>query len=107
MSKNREAIYLDELIIKIRENKEIGEIMGNTMIGIAKSCKTIQKEVMPHYNQIRRKEVMAKLAEGKEVYCVAIKGNQWHGLYRLRVESIEDVSAMIADINTAFYEEVE
>lgn len=44
MSKNREIIYLDELITKIRENKEIGEIMGNVMIEIAKSCKTVQQE---------------------------------------------------------------
>ena len=30
-----------------------------------------------------------------------------HGLYRLRIQSIEEVNEMIADINTVFYEEVE
>lgn len=44
MSKNREIIYLDEIIKKIKENREIGEIMGNVMIEIAKSCKKIKQE---------------------------------------------------------------
>ena len=62
---------------------------------------------MKDYIEIEAEKVMDRLVEGKEVYCVALEGKQWHGLYRLRIQSIEDVSTMIADINTVFYEEVE
>ncbi|MDE7426044.1 MAG: hypothetical protein K2N51_20495 [Lachnospiraceae bacterium] len=109
MSKNREAIYLDELIMKIRENKEVGEIMGNTMIEIAKSCKTVQKEEMPHYKQIGRDEVMAKLTEGKEVFCVILKSKKYDTeVYRLQMWHINAILDMINRVEDAvFYERIE
>lgn len=109
MSKNREAIYLDELLMKIRENKEIGEIMGNTMIEIAKSCKTIQKEEMPHFTQIRREEVMPKLIEGKDIYCVILKNEKYDtGVYGLQMKHIKAILDMINKTEDAvFYERIE
>lgn len=109
MSKNREIIYLDELITKIQENKEVGEIMGNTMIEIAKSCKTVQKEEMPHYNQIRRDEVMAKLEEGKDIYCVTFKDEKYGtGVCRLQMKHIKAILDMINKTeDAAFYERIE
>ena len=118
MSKNREVIYLNELIMKIRGNKEIGEIMGNTMIEIAKSCKIVQKEEMPHFTQIRREEVMPKLAEAKEIYCVTLHDKAWgtrvHGLqlkpwdtrvHRLQLKEVSDMINRVED--AVFYERIE
>ena len=109
MSKQREMIYLDELLLKIKENREIGEIMGNTMIEIAKSCKTVQKEEMPHYKQIRREEVMTKLAEGKDVYCAIFYDTEWsRGMYRLQSRKVESMLSMIKETEDAvFYERIE
>ena len=108
MSKNREAIYLDELLMKIRGNKEVGEIMGNTMIEIAKSCKTVQKEEMPHYNQIRREEVMPKLEEGKDIYCVVMDSKIYlKRVYMLQIEKVKDVLSMIKEEDAVLYERIE
>ena len=108
MSKNREVIYLNELIIKIRENKEIGKIMGNTMIEIAKNCKTVQKEEMPHFTQVRREEVMPKLAEGKDVYCVIMDSKNYKSnIYALQNEKVEDALSAIKEEDAVFYERIE
>lgn len=108
MSKNREAIYLDELIMKIRENKEVGEIMGNTMIEIAKSCKTIQKEEMTHFNQIRREEVMPKLIEDKDIYCVVMDSKiHLKRIYILQMEAVKDILSIMKEEDAVFYERIE
>lgn len=109
MSKNREIIYLDELITKIQENKEVGEIMGNSMIEIAKSCKTVQKEEMPHFKQIRREEVMPKLAKNRDVYCVVMDSEIWSSkkVFILKMEIVQDVLSMIKEQDVVFYEAIE
>ncbi len=105
---NRETIYLDELITKIIENKEIGEIMRNAMLEIARSCKTVQKEEMPHYKQVKREEVMSKLAEGKDIYCVTFYDKRWStGVYELRFKQVGSVLNMIKIEDAIFYERIE
>lgn len=81
--------------------KILQRLVDEKFYGTGTAC----KNKMEDYREIEAEKVMDRLVKGKEVYCVAIEGNQWHGLYRLRMESIEDISEMIADINTAFYEE--
>lgn len=105
---NRETIHLDELITKIRENREIGEIMGNAMIEIARNCRRVQKEEMPHYKQIRRDEVMSKLAEGKNIYCAVFCDGRWNtGIRELRFKQVESVLSMIKIEDAVFYEKIE
>ena len=109
MSKQREMIYLDELLLKIKENREIGEIMGNAMIEVAKSCKTVQKEEMLHYKQIRREEVMPKLAEGKDIYCVIMDSEIWNPkkVHTLRIKKVKHVLSMMKEEDAVFYEKIE
>ncbi|MCI8409965.1 MAG: hypothetical protein HFJ09_11970 [Lachnospiraceae bacterium] len=108
MSKNREVIYLDELLMKIRENKEVGEIMGNTMMEIAKGCKTVQKEEMTHFEQIKREEVMPELGKDKDVYCVTFHVNKWGTkIYDLKELIVEGVLELIKEQDVIFYERIE
>lgn len=68
---------------------------------------TAFKNKMEDYIEIESEKVMDRLAQGKEVYCVAIETELWNGLYRLRTEKVEDILLMVTTENTAFYEEVE
>lgn len=98
-----------ELIMAVKESgipldmqKILQRLVDKEFYGTGTTC----KNKMEDYKEIEAEKVLERLVKGKEVYCVAIEGSQWHGLYRLRMESIEDISEMIADTNTAFYEEV-
>lgn len=82
--------------------KILQRLVDKEFYGTGTAC----KNKMEDYREIEPEKVFDSLMDGKEVYCVAIEGNQWHGLYRLGMESIEDIREMIADTNTAFYEEV-
>lgn len=99
-----------EMITAVKESgipldmqKILQRLVDKEFYGNETTC----KNKMEDYMEIEPEKVMDRLVQGKEVYCVAIEGKQWHGLYRLRIQSIEEVNEMIADINTAFYEEVE
>ena len=81
--------------------KILQRLVDKEFYGTGTAC----KNKMEDYKEIEPEKVMDRLVEGKEIYCVAIEGRQWNGLYRLRTQSIEEVSEMIADTNTAFYEE--
>lgn len=56
----RELIYLDELLLKIKENKEIGKIMGDAMTEIAMKCK---RETVNDTIQKQKKEIGSLSAE--------------------------------------------
>ena len=99
-----------ELIIAVKESgipldlqKMLQRLVDKEFYGTGTAC----KNKMEDYKEIEAEKVMERLVQGKEIYCLAIEGELWHGVYRLKGQSIEEVIAMIATKNVAFYEEVE
>lgn len=99
-----------EMITAVKESgipldmqKNLQRLVDKEFYGTGTAC----KNKMEDYIEIEPEKVMYRLAQGKEVYCVAIETELWNGLYRLRTEKVEDILLMVATENTAFYEEVE